>query len=84
MSIASFVLGILSLSGVCLSFLPLLNLANCITLPIALVGTILGIVGIVRQKGRGLGMSGVVLNSAALLVGAIRMLISCLTGACLV
>lgn len=84
MGIVSFILGILSISGVCLSFIPLLNLANCLTLPVALIGAILGIAGSIRQKGRGLAITGVVLNGAALLIGAIRMTISCLAGACIV
>lgn len=84
MGIASFILGILSISGVCLSFIPLLNLANCLTLPVALIGVILGIVGIIRQKRRGLAVTGLVLNGAALLIGSLRMIISCLAGACLV
>lgn len=84
MGILSLVLGILSASGVCLSFLPLLNLVNCISLPIALLGVISGLVGLFRPKGRGLAIAGLTLNSLALLVGVGRVVISCLAGACIV
>ena len=43
MGIASFVIGILSGSGVCLSLVPLLNVLNCVSLPLASVGFVLGL-----------------------------------------
>ncbi len=84
MGVTSLILGILSTSGVCLSFIPFLNLANCLILPLALVGAIFGIVGLFRPRGRGLAIAGLVLNGLALLIGAGRVVISCLAGACIV
>jgi hypothetical protein len=84
MGIASFVIGLLSVLGVCLSFIPGLNLANCITLPIALIGLILGIVGLVQKNtGKTMAIIGLILNVLALIVGIVRVVISCVAGACI-
>ncbi len=83
MAIASLLLGILSLLGVCLALVPLLNVVNCIMLPLALFGLILGIAAWMKQSDEEerdkAAMIGIVLNSLALLVGIVRMLASLLT-----
>ena len=84
MGIASFILGLLSVTGVCITLIPLLNLLNCINLPVALVGLILGVVEASRpaQEGsRGLAIVGIVLNGIALLGGLVRFAISLATTA---
>jgi len=83
MGIASLIIGILSVTGVCVSFVPLLNIANCITLPVALAGAILGFVDLIRPKqegeSRGAAVAGFVLCLLALIVGGARFLISVFT-----
>lgn len=83
MAIASLLLGILALLGVCLALVPLLNVVNCIMLPLALFGLILGIAAWMKQSDEEerdkAAMIGIVLNSLALLVGIVRMLASLLT-----
>ena len=83
MGIASFVIGILSLSGVCVAFIPLLNILNCITLPVAGLGVVLAFADLVRagapREGKGLAIAGMVLNLTALLLGGGRFLISLFT-----
>jgi len=83
MGIASFVIGILSGSAVCLSLVPLLNVLNCVSLPLALVGFVLGLVELLRpnprNQGRSLAAFGLTFNLLALLVGGIRFIISLLT-----
>ena len=83
MGIASFVIGILSLSGVCVGLVPLLNFLNCLTLPVAVVGGALGFVDLLRDKRPGdsrlWAVLGLTLNSLALVVGGVRFLISILT-----
>ena len=81
MSIASLILGILSLTGVCVSLIPLLNILNCITLPLALIGIILGIADLIKQDDgpNKLAIGGVILCGLALLVGGVRVIISLLT-----
>jgi hypothetical protein len=83
MGITSLILGILSLSGVCVSLIPLLNVLNCITLPVALIGAVLGLVDVIRQKpvgqGNAAGAAGLALSLIALLVGGTRAVISLVT-----
>jgi hypothetical protein len=83
MAITSLILGILSVSGVCVSFVPLLNLLNCITLPVALLGAIFGVVDLLRKRGsdqpKGVAIAGLVLCGLALLIGGARFTISLLT-----
>ena len=86
MGIASFILGLLSFMGVCITLLPLLNLLNCINLPLAVAGLVLGIVEASRPAdaeggNRGLAIAGIVLNGIALLGGLIRFAISLATTA---
>jgi hypothetical protein len=83
MGIASLVIGIVSISGVCVSLVPLLNVANCFSLPLALLGLIFGLIDVLRDKPAGesktAAIIGLVLNGLALLVGGVRVTISILT-----
>lgn len=82
MGIISFILGIISLSGVCLSLIPLLNVINCVGLPIALFGAIFGLVDLLRKsegQSKALGIAGLVLNLLALAIGGTRFVISLLS-----
>ena len=83
MGIASLVLGIIATTGVCISFIPLLNLLNCVTLPLALFGAIFGLVDLLREKepgqNRNLAVAGLVLSVLALIVGGVRVVISLVT-----
>lgn len=84
MGCMSLLLGILSLTGVLISLIPLLNLLNCITLPVALIGAVLGLVDLVRERqpgeGRGAAAFGLTLNGLALLIGLVRFMISLVAG----
>lgn len=83
MGCASLVLGVLSLSGVLISLIPLLNVLNCVTLPMALTGAVLALVDLTRPpapgQGRGAAVFGLLLNGIALLIGMTRFLISIIT-----
>ena len=80
MGIASLILGILSLTGVCVSLIPLLNIINCITLPVALIGAILGLADLFNKDERkGAAIGGMILCILALLVGGTRVIISLIT-----
>jgi hypothetical protein len=80
MGIASFIVGILSILGVCISLIPFLNVLNCVGLPLGLLGVILGIVGVVsKNESKGWAITGIVLNSLAILVGVVRFVISLVT-----
>ena len=80
MGMVSLILGILSLTGVCVSLVPLLNILNCVTLPVALIGAILGLADLLNKDDRkGAAIAGMILCGLALLVGGTRAIISLLT-----
>jgi hypothetical protein len=83
MGVLSFILGLLSAFGVCLALVPLLNVFNCVFLPVAMFGVLLGFVDLVRFKspgeGRGFAIAGMAISLLAILLGGSRFLISLLT-----
>jgi len=83
LGIISLIIGVLSISGVCVSLVPFLNLLNCVNLPLALIGVTFGFIDMVRYKpegqGRAAGILGFILCLLALLIGGGRFLISILT-----
>ena len=80
MGIASLVIGIVALSGVCLSLVPLLNVLNCFILPFAIVGALLGLLDVLKPgREHGFAVAGLVINLVALMVGGSRFLISLFT-----
>jgi hypothetical protein len=83
MGCASLILGFISLGGVLIGLVPLLNVLNCIVLPVALVGAIFGLADLVRVRRpgepKGQATFGLVLNGLALLIGTVRFFISLLT-----
>jgi uncharacterized membrane protein len=83
MGVASLVLGILAAMGVCVSFVPLLNVLNCFTLPVALFGAILGLVDLLRQRAasesKSVAIAGFVISLFVLVIGGVRFAISLAT-----
>jgi hypothetical protein len=81
MGIASFVMGILTILGACVNFIPGLSWANCILGPIALLGSILGLVSLFpRHENKVFGGIGLALNVIALVIAIIRVVLSILAG----
>jgi hypothetical protein len=80
---ASVLLGIIGLGGVIIALIPLLNLLNCIALPIAILGAILGLAELISYRapgeGRGAAVMGLVINGIAVLIGLVRFLVSLFT-----
>jgi hypothetical protein len=80
---ASLIIGVLSLAGVLVALVPLLNILNCIVLPTALLGAILGLAELVSYRapgeGRGAAIFGLLINGLALLIGLVRFLVSLFT-----
>jgi hypothetical protein len=79
----SLILGVIALGGVIVALIPLLNLLNCIVLPIAILGAILGLAELISYRtpgqGRGAAVAGLVMNGTALLIGLVRFLVSIFT-----
>ena len=80
MGIASLVIGILTFLGMCISLVPFLNLLNCFTLPLALLGVIVGLIDLLSERRAGdtraWALAGIALNLVVLLGAGIRFLIS--------
>lgn len=83
MGCASLILGFLSLIGVLVALIPFLNVLNCIAIPTALLGAILGLAELVgvREVGQGKtsAIFGLLINGIALLIGLVRFLVSIFT-----
>jgi len=83
MAIASLIFGILSVMGACVAMIPIITVINyCINLPLALLGTLLGISHLVRfreipnDKLKGVAIAGLVLNILALVMALGRLIFS--------
>jgi len=80
MGIASLVIGILSLISVCVSLIPLLNVLNCIGVPVGLLGAILGVAALFSEReNKWVAVAGLIFNGLALIIGVVRFLISLFT-----
>lgn len=80
MGIASLVIGILSLIGVCVSLIPLLNVLNCIGVPVGLLGAILGVAALFSEReNKWVAVAGLIFNGLALIIGVVRFTISFFT-----
>lgn len=83
MGCASVIIGVLSLAGVLVALIPLLNILNCIFLPTAMLGATLGLAELIGYRppgeGRGAAIIGFLINGIALLIGLVRFLISFFT-----
>ena len=75
MSLAGLVIGILSLMGMAVAFIPFLGFLNWFNIPFALIGLALSITGIVLNKERNPGIAGAILCSFAIVVGTLRLII---------
>ncbi len=75
MGIAGLIIGILSLIGMAVAFIPFLGFLNWFNIPFALIGLALSITGIALDKERNPGIAGAILCSFAITVGAFRLII---------
>jgi len=76
MAIASFVVSLIALIGTLLALIPLLGWVNWITLGLATLGVILGIIGLlVSGRSRGFAVAGLVLSVIAFCIGVPRLII---------
>jgi hypothetical protein len=83
MGCASLIIGVLSLVGVLVALIPLLNFLNCIILPTAMLGAALALAELVSYRepnqGKGAAIFGLLINGLALLIGLARFLTSFFT-----
>jgi hypothetical protein len=77
MGAISLIWGIFSLVWMLLAFIPLLGWGNWFMIPFAVVGAIIGAIGvaITSPEKRGRAKVGVLLNGIAIVVGAMRLML---------
>ena len=73
MSIAGCILGVVSFLGMLVALIPFLGWMNWLNIPVAVIGLILSVLGTANRKQRGAGMTGIILCSAAVLLGLFRL-----------
>ena len=76
MNILNIIWGSLAILGMIFGFIPCFGAFNWINIPFAGIGVILGIVGIAVEKdSKGGSIAGLIMCSAAVVFGAIRLLL---------
>ena len=75
MGIVGLVIGILSLMGMVIAFVPLLGFLNWLNIPSAIIGLALSVIAIVLKKERNPAIAGTILCSFAIAVGTLRLII---------
>ena len=75
MGLISVLWGIVAMLWMMLAFIPLLGWGNWFMIPFAVVGAILGAIGIAitAPQNRGRAKAGLILNVVAIVVGAMRL-----------
>ena len=77
MQVIGLILGIISIVGMFIFFLPLLGSLNWINIPVAIVGLIISIISIINAERKGLGIAGIVLCTIAIVIGIGRLQLGC-------
>ena len=75
MGIAGLVIGILSLIGMAIAFIPFLGSLNWLNVPFAIIGLAVSVVSIILKRERSAGIAGAILCSFAIVVGTLRLII---------
>ena len=77
MQVAGLILGLISIVGMFVFFLPLLGALNCLNIPFAITGLIISVLSILHSERKGIGIAGIILCSVAIVVGIGRLKIGC-------
>ncbi|MBM2832228.1 MAG: hypothetical protein HW414_1280 [Dehalococcoidia bacterium] len=77
MQVVGFVIGVISVVGMFIFFLPLLGALNWLNVPLAIVGLIISLISISSAKDKGIGLTGAILCGIAIFVGIGRLRIGC-------
>ena len=77
MQVIGLILGLISIVGMFVFFLPLLGALNWLNIPLAIIGFIISLLSILNAKRKGIGIAGIILCSVAIVVGIGRLKIGC-------
>ncbi len=74
MSVIGLIWGIIAFFWMGIALIPLLGWMNWLNIPFAAIGLIISIFGFMR-RGNPAGMAGIILNSIAIIVGILRLVL---------
>ncbi|MFC1918007.1 hypothetical protein ACFLXH_05065 [Chloroflexota bacterium] len=77
MQVIGLILGLISIVGMFVFFLPLLGALNWLNIPLAIIGFIISLLSIIHAERKGIGIAGIILCSVAIVVGIGRLKIGC-------
>ena len=77
MQVVGLIFGIVGIAGMFIFFLPLLGALNWINIPFAIIGLIISIISVINAKRKGIGITGIVLCSIAIVIGVGRLKLGC-------
>ncbi|MFC2001115.1 hypothetical protein ACFLUZ_01260 [Chloroflexota bacterium] len=78
MQLLGLFLGIFSIIGMFIFFIPLLGALNWLNIPLAITGLIISLIAIANAQGsKKAGITGIILCSIAIIVGVIRLNLGC-------
>ena len=77
MQVVGLILGIISIVGMFVFFLPLLGALNWLNIPLAIIGFIISLLSIINAERKGIGIAGIILCSLAIVVGIGRLKLGC-------
>jgi hypothetical protein len=84
MGVASLIIGILAAIMACVGLIPFLNLLNCLTMPLAALGGLFGLLDVASYKypgqSRAAGIIGLLLCILAFLTALVRFIIGVIFG----
>jgi hypothetical protein len=72
--LAAFIIGLLSILGMAIGFIPLLGWFNWLNIPFAFIGLVLGIVVVARSK-NSYALAGAIMAGLAIAIGTFRLAI---------
>ncbi len=78
MQIAALVLGVLSLLGFLVAFIPCLGWFNWFNIPFAVIGLVIGIIALANaepMENKSAGIAGIVCCAIAIVIGGARLLL---------
>ena len=77
MQFVGCLIGVISIVGMFIFFLPLLGALNWLNIPLAVVGLIVSLTSIAKAKNKGIGLVGAILCTIAIVVGIGRLKLGC-------
>ena len=75
MGVIALIVGILSFLFMCIGLIPFLGWFNWLNLPLAVIGLVLGAIGLNGRRTRGAAIGGLIFCASALVIGIFRLIV---------